>query len=253
MSPTGRDVVVLSQDAAMQISVSNLEIQYLRFIFKTSALHDHLISPGNRIRFGGGCNDVSAIIPQDSVAFAAALGAKAIRKTLESADGFIKVWRLDPETLDPRSFSTPIYPTQSITEEGWEVRVDDFILRQLRNLRLDCLPNETGGILVGTYDMERRIIYVGDVIPSPPDSHEYPTAYIRGVSGVRDQLDEYGRVLGGAFTYIGEWHSHPNGASTSMSAADIILFRWLQAHMSDEGLPALMGIVGEKNTSFFVK
>jgi Prokaryotic E2 family A/ThiF family/Prokaryotic homologs of the JAB domain len=254
MSPTGNDVVAIVQDAGLSARLSDLEIQYLRLIFRIPALHDHLLSPGGNIRYGGGCSEVSAVIPQDSVAFAAAIGSKAIRKALESPEGFIKVWRLDPDTLTPTSFGAPIFPTRSFTEASWEVRVDKYMLGLLRDERRQKLPNETGGILVGTYDMVQRIIYVGDIIPSPDDSHEYPTAYIRGVSGVRDRLDEYQRVLGGAFTYIGEWHSHPDGVNTDMSPQDKILFRWLEGHMAGEGLPALMGIIGQNdNISFYVK
>jgi hypothetical protein len=172
---------------------------------------------------------------------------------LESDDGFIKIWRVDPESLAVQSFGTAVYPVRSTVDAGWEVRVDEYLLTQLSDLRRSRLKNETGGILVGTYDMERRIIYIGDIIPSPKDSREYPTAYIRGISGVREQLDEYSRILGGTFTYIGEWHSHPDRADTNRSPDDEILFDWLHGHMTKHGLPALMGIVGDTNITFYVK
>ena len=57
---------------------------------------------------------------------------------------------------------------------------------ELRNAKL---PNETGGVLVGSLDLERKIAYVIDTVPSPPDSEEWPTVYIRGCRGLRRQVD----------------------------------------------------------------
>ena len=53
--------------------------------------------------------------------------------------------------------------------------------------RIKKLPNETGGILVGTYDMQRKIVYVVDCLLAPPDSEEWPTGFIRGFQGLNSQ------------------------------------------------------------------
>ena len=50
----------------------------------------------------------------------------------------------------------------------------------------------------------------------------------------------------GMLEYIGEWHSHPNGADTRPSTDDVQVFTWLTEKMALDGLPALMMIVGEK-------
>ena len=49
--------------------------------------------------------------------------------------------------------------------------------------------------------------------------------------------------------YIGEWHSHPNGASTTPSNDDINVFEWLTVLMKRDGLPAVMMIIGDNGHS----
>jgi len=45
--------------------------------------------------------------------------------------------------------------------------------------------------------------------------------------------------------YIGEWHSHPAKHGAGASGDDVILLAKLAAGLREEGLPALMLIVGE--------
>ena len=52
--------------------------------------------------------------------------------------------------------------------------------------------------------------------------------------------------------YVGEWHSHPAGHDCAPSALDRRLFGWLIDLMSIDGRPALMLIVGEPGTAWFL-
>lgn len=86
-----------------------------------------------------------------------------------------------------------------------------------------------------------------DTILSPPDSQEYPTAYIRGTEGVKDLLNNYSIQTADHLKYIGEWHSHPQGCGLGMSADDAILFDYLSREMQGINLPAFMIIAGGDN------
>jgi integrative and conjugative element protein (TIGR02256 family) len=119
-----------------------------------------------------------------------------------------------------------------------------MLLSRLRALRATKLPNETGGVLIGSYDLQRRIVYVVDTIPSPPDSKEWPTLYIRGSEGLRQAVQEVDRRTAGSLQYVGEWHSHPDGYGCGASEDDRKVFGWMTAHLSADGLPGLMIIVG---------
>ena len=49
----------------------------------------------------------------------------------------------------------------------------------------------------------------------------------------------------GMLEYLGEWHSHPQGANSIPSNDDLTVFTWITEWMNRDGLPALMMIVGD--------
>jgi proteasome lid subunit RPN8/RPN11 len=118
------------------------------------------------------------------------------------------------------------------------------LLRRVSALRAERLPNETGGVFIGAFDLERKIAYIVDTVPSPPDSTEWPVLYIRGCRGLPERLQQIDQMTVGMLQYVGEWHSHPDG-STSPSTEDRKVFKWLSEHMRMDGLPPMMAIVGE--------
>ena len=67
--------------------------------------------------------------------------------------------------------------------------------------REDCL---SGG---STTSYKRA--YVVGYLPAPPDSIAWPTGFIRGVQGIKAELDKVTCRTANALEYVGEWHSHP--------------------------------------------
>jgi hypothetical protein len=51
---------------------------------------------------------------------------------------------------------------------------------------------------------------------------------------------------------MGEWHSHPDGATTEPSANDKSMYRWFADALIDEGYPPIMLIAGEKDVRCIV-
>ena len=68
---------------------------------------------------------------------------------------------------------------------------------------------ETGGILVGRYSPYGDRVLVTRAVGPPRDSRRFPTAFIRGVIGLRERLH---RLWVAGEYYIGEWHFHPYGS-----------------------------------------
>jgi len=60
-------------------------------------------------------------------------------------------------------------------------------------------------------------------------------------------VNEATRRTANVVGYVGEWHSHPRGHSSSPSKDDIIQLFHLAFSMADDGLPALQLIVGERD------
>jgi len=80
-------------------------------------------------------------------------------------------------------------------------------------------PSETGGITLGRINRNRRILYVTEALPPPPDSKHSPTRFVRGTKGVRTAHKNAKDRTGAAIGYVAEWHTHPNGPS-SLSIQD---------------------------------
>jgi integrative and conjugative element protein (TIGR02256 family) len=138
------------------------------------------------------------------------------------------------------------------TTGAWTIVLDEGFRDRLAQLRTEKLPNETGGVLLGSFDLERRILYLVDTLASPPDSEERRDLYIRGFSALRQGVDDVEAKTGGMLKYIGEWHSHPRGSSTQPSGFDLAAFGWLTTLMSGDGIPAVMMIIGDDEMSLFV-
>ncbi len=116
----------------------------------------------------------------------------------------------------------------------------------MRFHRRKRLPNETGGVLLGAIDHQQRTVYVATVLPSPSDSTEWPTAYIRGVKGLKETVEKAQAMSGGDLSYVGEWHSHPQGCNSAPSEDDRKAHQWLVGEMMKVGLPGVVFIQGEE-------
>lgn len=244
LNPTGTDSVLLSEDSGRRITVDCLEMQYYRALINVPELGRHLDrGETGGLRYARSCRDVSLKIPQDSVGLHSAICARGIRNAIVTPDPQIVIWRTDP-TFSVESLSVPVFESVEHRIREWTICTDTWFLQRVQKLRKSKLPNETGGVLIGAFDLERRIIYIVDTIPSPPDSVEWPTTYIRGCEGLSEALREAQAKTLYNLEYIGEWHSHPFGCSVSFSEDDAKAFGWMQEMMHSQGLPAFMLIIG---------
>lgn len=253
LNPSGTDSVLLAEDVERKINLASLEMQYYRLLVQQPALREHLRASDGRVRYAHSCRDLSNTISQEDVALHAAIVSRALRQSSAATSARITVWQADGTGTVSRHDAIPS-PTKQTIVNGWAVCTDAFLIDKVRRDRAVCLPRETGGVLLGSFDMQRRIIYVVDTLPSPLDSEEHRTSYLRGSEGLREQVAEVERLTAGNLRYVGEWHSHPEGYRCAPSGKDRKLFRWLADHMSMDGLPPLMLIVaGDDAHAWFVE
>lgn len=74
-----------------------------------------------------------------------------------------------------------------------------------------ALPNETGGILIGSYSESFDTALVSEATPAPPDSRAGRNWFYRGTLGLLSLLDDAWKD--GRY-YLGEWHFHPLAGPT---------------------------------------
>jgi integrative and conjugative element protein (TIGR02256 family) len=251
LNPSGSDLVLLAEDQDRTVRLDSLEMQYYREVFRNPELQDHLRSAKSRLRYAQSCRDLSSTIPEDSVALHAAIGSRAVRHAVSENSATIRIWKAD-QALAVRRIEIAPAAVRKIQIGEWVLQTDETLISTIMSARKARLPVETGGVLLGSFDLERRIVYVIDAIPSPPDSIERPMAYIRGCQGLLHAVQNAEAVTGGMLQYIGEWHSHPDGFTVDPSSDDRAEFAWLGEHMKTDGLIPLMLIAGDSSLAWLL-
>lgn len=249
LNPTGTDLVVMAEPRDRCIRLDQLEFMYYRAIRNCPELRDHLKRTGPPLRFSNACRDLSAVIPQASVAIHAGIAAHVVRSISSQDSGQITVWRL-AGNLEISRVDVPVSKPVEFRSGIWTVFTDETVLDAIRKARARKLPKETGGVLLGSFDIERRLVFVSDMITSPADSKEWPTLYVRGCAGLKTRLDAAVNDTQGGLEYVGEWHSHPPRYRSQMSTQDKKALETLTAEMQKDGRPGVMLIVGTDETVY---
>ena len=245
LTPKGDGLVIAAEDNQRTVRLDWLEMLHYRAVLNEPALADSLQPKDARIRYGNSCRDISTEMAQDDTALWAAIASKAIKQMREDAGAALRIYRADERGLT--SLIEPkVLEAKTLRFGDWVIRMDGWLLEKLARLRDARLPNETGGVLLGAFDTYHRACSVVDVLPSPPDSTEWPTSYIRGCEGLAAKVQEAKRLTLGQISYVGEWHSHPRGASIHPSSDDLRAYGWLTSHMHAEALPGIMLIIGDR-------
>jgi hypothetical protein len=251
LNPRGTDLILLAEDVERDCRLDMLEMQYYCDIATREDLAGHLSVTAVQ-RYGAGCRERSAILKQTSIAVFAGIGAAAFRRVIADRRASAQLWRLDEATSTVSRIELGSEPMPSLLIGKWSVFIARRLLRQFSELRKSRLPNETGGVLMGSVDMQRGIIYAVGMIESPRDSVECPTGYIRGAFGLESEISRISSATLGNLEYLGEWHSHPPGHTTDPSSTDDKLYEWLTETVLTEGIPATMFIVGASEVGCLV-
>lgn len=252
LSPSGDDLVLLAEPLDRSLRLDLLEMEYYAALTRDPALHHHLLKSGQPIRYAHACRDVSSQIPQDRVALLSAVASHAVKSVIQESDPSIKIWH-SSEDFGLSVKEIPFSTYDSLIAGEWTIWISKRVVSSINEQRLAELPNETGGVLVGAFDTVCRYIYIVEQIASPPDSQEWPTAYIRGTEGLKENLSSVGIHTANQLQYIGEWHSHPVGVAALPSEDDLTLFTWLSEHRQADGFPAVMVIVGDDEIGIIVE
>lgn len=247
LSPSGKSLIILAEDTARVHKLDLLEMEYYRMINETPELHNHLIvKKDSKIRYKrNSCRELSVRINNADVAQCAAIAAKALPSIIHSQEASISLWQIDDESCTTQFYRKTPSSWARFSTNGYSVYVCDRLISEIQNERSKYLPNETGGVLIGSIDILRKIIYIFDSIyaENSVNEREY---FIRGDKTVLKQYEEYRDVTDGQICYVGEWHSHPDGCPTTPSSLDIKLLVHLTEHMAPDGLPVVMIITGKK-------
>lgn len=245
-NPSGTSLIILCEDSARKSCLRDLEAQYHRLVQTNNELSDHFRTIDVSMRYSGSCRSATNRIPASNAALLSALAAKQLRRALSVDSAMIGIWTLGEFGEISSVIKTPS-SIKRFTVSDWEIRVDEAFLASLAALRASRLPNETGGIVLGIVDTDRKLMHLVHALDAPRDSKEDPTAFERGIQGLTlTFLKAQARSMH-QLVYVGEWHSHPDDSTVMPSVIDIHQFRWLTDEMRLEEAPVVMIISGEND------
>ncbi|MEJ8629511.1 Mov34/MPN/PAD-1 family protein [Sphingomonas sp. I4] len=224
--PDGSDLVALDEGNGRSVLLDEIEAQYFLAVAACPALDGHLAAARRGlIRYANACQDLSRPLPPWQVHMLSGLAAGRLPSFLEEAAPSAWVWRLDPDTGSVLPLRLDVQPTSRFSSDTLRVSISAGVVGAIRAYRNEAAPNETGGILIGTFDLVRNILHVVAALPAPPDSRQAPTYFVRGAENLRPLVNDLGKATAGRLQYVGEWHSHPDGSAARPSRDDEGYFR----------------------------
>jgi integrative and conjugative element protein (TIGR02256 family) len=253
MTPSGLSSVMILEDEARLLRLDGLEGQYYRALIASDWGREHLANHSGDRWVGGGCRDISVRISNEYIHIHAGILSRQLRMSVKKPDARLCVWTYDEQTGAISSHEIALSNVHTTRSNGWIIKYDSALMEKLKQARIAALPNETGGSIIGFIDLKARTIVIVDVLPTPSDSQCSPSHFIRGEDEQEEALNEVHSRTASIVDYLGEWHSHPEGAPAHPSEDDEKLLNTLQNKMGVEGLPALMVIVARNETTFIVR
>lgn len=247
VTPNGNGAVLLAEDAKRLLRLRTLEAQYYRAVIEQDWGEIHLAGHISTFWSGAGCRDISLVMPYSRILGHASTLAEQVHSATTQESAMIRIWQRDPVLGAIEVYDVPVMAEQRFELGELALYIDEGVLHQLRQLRQQGFPNETGGVLLGYYDFNIKAVVVVMGLQAPPDSKAGPTFFERGVSGLAEAIKDISDRTANMVRYIGEWHSHPPGHSASPSRDDLVQLTYLTLGMADEGLPAVQLIVGEND------
>lgn len=253
LTPSGQSSVMLMEDVDRQCRIDAIEGQYYRAILSSEWGSTHLQHNYGDRWVGGGCRDISVRMSSECIHVHAGILSRQLRQTALKGNARLCIWVSDEISGAMDAHEIELYSVVSIISGEWVVKYDQGLAQKLQHTRLQALPNETGGAIVGITDFKNKTIILVDVLPEPIDSKSSPASFVRGEAGQQEALERVHQLTARVVDYVGEWHSHPQGFSAKASNEDDNLIKKLHQKMRVEGLPAVMLIVAENDINIVVR
>lgn len=249
VTPNGKSSVLLLEDSNRDIRLRSLEAQYYRALINQAWGATHLSGHSATFWSGASCRDISVVMPYSHITLHGSSLSEQIMRSVPNANAAIKVWEHNPETGSVEYYSVEPCAEKAIDLGAYTVYCDQGVENKMHEIRAAQLPNETGGVLVGYYDLNLKSVVIVDALPPPPDSKATPHSFERGTKELSERVQDIAIRTAGVVGYVGEWHSHPDNYPAVPSPDDLFQLSYLALGMAGDGLPALQVIVNETDMS----
>ncbi len=247
--PSGSDLVVLAESVSRNTRIDEIEAQYFWAVAKDEKLKGHLAAARmDRIRYANACQDLSRPLPPWQVHTLCGLAAGRLIQIVDEEGASFRAWRMDTASGAVDSVAVPVHPSHRFRNGDMRVTVSDEVVQTMRELRRQSGRNETGGVLMGSFDLVCNVLHIVAALPAPPDSKRSPTYFIRGIKDLKPRIEAISEASAGRLHYVGEWHSHPGAVPARPSRDDEEVYGHLTKHLEPAGSPYVMAICGERDS-----
>jgi hypothetical protein len=178
LTPSGQASVMLIEDTDRQCRIDAIEGQYYRAILSSEWGSTHLQHNYGDRWVGGGCRDISVRMSSECIHVHAGILSRQLRQTALKGDARLCIWVSDEISGAMDAHEIELHSVVSIISGEWVVKYDQGLAQKLQHTRLQALPNETGGAIVGITDFKNKTIILVDVFPEPIDSKSSPASFV---------------------------------------------------------------------------
>lgn len=129
------------------------------------------------------------------------------------------------------------------TDRLW---VPEAALNQMRDLAATAYPHETGGMLLGYHSSDGDVVVTAIIGPGPRARHSR-LRFAPDHPYQQELLEQHFTRTEGRETYLGDWHTHPDGACALSSLDKRVLTRIARSPQSGTTRPTMVVLAGAKS------
>lgn len=172
------------------------------------------------VQIGQSCSSQTMITNDAQISLMAATMSLKIQNILEnglSKNGEILFTKSDNDgSLQTETISVPeCIVVSSNKNRDWRVLLSTKAHEEMEFLLHSKTPNETGGVLLGSVFLYAKTVVITGILPAPPDSIEERHLFVLGTDELEGKIKDIETKTNGKVTYMGTWHSHPDGGNAS--------------------------------------
>lgn len=250
ITPSGKGLVIMSTKANSAFTHTWLEMLSYEEIVSNNHLQTLLGANVNGFTYSGdSCRSISFRISTHHISMWSAIASKCIEE-YDNQD-YCRIYQIN-EDSSIHCTMLDLFTFEQYEIEGQRTFISKKLKEDLIQLRKDNLPNETGGVLIGSFNHIDDSLYIISFIPAPVDSESSNQSFLRGNRGLGEKIALIEKQTHSNLQYIGEWHSHPNGYSSKKSQQDEKQYSWLNDKSKLLSHPLVMMIVGENEESIYI-
>jgi len=217
----GKLAILIAESPDRNPRIDDLKVSIFSECLKNEKLKSSLLSAqAIRVSTGQGCGSFTTIAPDSRISLTAA-GMSAKIQTYISHGvpeyGDILYGFVDGDDMGIKwnRIKSGRLTVIASKDDEYEVRILPQVIEVMEKEANEQYPNETGGVLIGHISLINKCITVSDLIHAPEDSKRTPTYFELGIKNLLDNIKEIEKKSNTLLTYLGTWHSHPNGGVAS--------------------------------------